>query len=80
MTIEAIRQLYNAATFRPFTIHLADGHHVSVVSREFIAAAPSGRTVVVLQSDDSMSIIDLFLVTRLEVHATTNGHGKRRKR
>jgi hypothetical protein len=40
MASEAIRPLYNAAPFRPFTIHLADGHHVSVVSREFIAAAP----------------------------------------
>jgi hypothetical protein len=35
---------------------------------------------VVLQPDDLMSIIDLLLVTRLEVHATANGHGKRRKR
>ena len=79
MTIEKLRELYNATPFRPFTIHLADGHSVPVISREFVAAAPSGRTVVVLQPDDSMSIIDLLLVTRLEVNMASNGHGKRRK-
>jgi len=40
--------------------------------------SPSGRTLVVYQSDESMNIIDLLLVTDLELSA--NGSGKRRKR
>jgi hypothetical protein len=30
MTIEQVRNLYNAQPFQPFVIHLADGRHVPV--------------------------------------------------
>lgn len=69
MTIERIRSLYAALPFRPFTIHLADGRAISVLSREFMANAPSGRTVVVFQPDDTMNIFDLLFVTDFEVIA-----------
>jgi hypothetical protein len=67
MTIEQVRQLYDAAPFRPFIMHLADGRRIPVRHREFMATAPSGRTLVVYQPDDSFNIIDLLLVTDLEV-------------
>lgn len=67
MTIEQVKQLYNAAPFRPFIIHLADGRRIPVKHREFMAASPSGRTIVVYEQDDSFNIIDLLLVTSLEV-------------
>jgi hypothetical protein len=47
MTIERLRDFYNAQPFRPFIIHLADGRQIPVQQREFIATAPSGRTVTV---------------------------------
>jgi len=67
MTIEQVKQLYSAAPFRPFIIHLADGRRIHVKHREFMATSPSGRTIVVYQTDDSFNIIDLLLVTSLEV-------------
>lgn len=67
MTIEQIRRLYEAQPFRPFTMHLADGRQLPVVHREFMASAPSGRTVIVYQPDDSFNVVDLLLVTDLEV-------------
>lgn len=67
MTIEQVKQLYNAAPFKPFIIHLADGRQIPVKHREFMATSPSGRTIVVYQTDDSFNIIDLLLVTDLEV-------------
>lgn len=67
MTIERIRGLYDAEPFRPFIIHLADGRKLSVAHKEFLATAPSGRTVVVFQPDDSCNIVDLLLVTDLEI-------------
>ena len=79
MTIERIRDLYNAQPFQPFVIHLADGREIPVSHREFIMAAPSGRTIVVMQPDDSMNIIDLLLVTDLELKPAKNGSGKRRR-
>jgi hypothetical protein len=79
MTIEQIRNVYNAQPFRPFVIHLADGRAVPVHHREFIMSVPSGRTLIVAQPDDTVNIIDLLLVTDLELKPAANGSGRRRK-
>ena len=73
MTIDQIRRLYEAQPFRPFVLHLADGREIPVAHREFMASAPSGRTVIVFQPDDTFNIVDLLLVTDLEVRPA-NGH------
>ena len=67
MTIEQVRNVYNAQPFQPFLIHLADERHIPVRHRDFMMPAPSGRTMIVYQPDDSFNIIDLLLVTDLEV-------------
>jgi hypothetical protein len=75
MTIEQIRKAYDNQAFQPFTIRLADGRGIPVMHREFMARAPSGRTVIVIQPDDSWNVVDLLLVTDLEFRSTaTNGH------
>jgi hypothetical protein len=79
MTIEQIRNVYSTQPFRPFVIHLADGRAVPVHHREFIMSVPSGRTLIVAQPDDTVNIIDLLLVTDLELKSTANGSGRRRK-
>ncbi|MBV8487263.1 MAG: hypothetical protein JO161_03180 [Planctomycetaceae bacterium] len=79
MTIEQLRAFYNDTPFRPFIIHLADGRAIPVNHREFIMAAPSGRTLSVYQPDDTLNVIDLLLVTDLELKTAANGPGKRRK-
>jgi hypothetical protein len=78
MTTERMRELWKAVPFQKFTIHLADGRHIPVMHREFMMMSPSGRTVVVNQPDDSMNIIDLLLVTDLEMGV--NGKAKSKKR
>lgn len=75
MIIEQLRKLYLSMPFRPFTIHLADGRQVAVEHPEFMASAPSGRTIIVYQSDDSFNIIDLLLVTDLEVKSESASSG-----
>jgi hypothetical protein len=59
-------------------MHLADGREISVAHREFLASAPSGRTVIVFQPDDSFNIIELLLVTDLEVKAKNGARSKKR--
>ena len=71
MTLERLRELYQAKPFHPFVIHLADGRNVTVKSPEFMAFSHSGRTIVVHEPDDSMRIVDLLLVT--ELHVQPNG-------
>jgi len=79
MTIEQIRTAYQAQPFRPFDIHLADGRVIPVLDREYIISVPSGRTLYVVQPDDSSNIIDLLLVTDLEFKPTSNGPTEKRK-
>ena len=69
MTIEQLRKLHEATPFVPFTIYLADGRAIPVVSREFLSFSPSGRTIIVHHgANDNYSVIDLLLVTELETH------------
>lgn len=73
MTIERLRNFYEAQPFQPFVIHLADGREIPVGSPEYMASAPSGRTVIVYQPDDRWNVVDLLLVTDLEVIPSGNG-------
>jgi hypothetical protein len=79
MTIEQVRNFYDAQPFQPFVIHMADGRQISVSSREFMASAPNGRTIIVYQPDSSFHVIDLLLVTDLEAKPTSNGARRRRR-
>jgi hypothetical protein len=79
MTIEQLRNVYNAQPFRPFIIHLADGRQIPVRHRDFMMTVPSGRTIVVCQPDDTLNIVDLLLVTDLELEPAA-ADGRRRRR
>ena len=81
MTNDQLKQMLNAEPFRPFIIHLADGREVAVDHREFVMSPPQGRTIAVCQKDDTCNIIDLLLLTDLEIRPPkkqkrTNGRGK----
>jgi hypothetical protein len=73
MTIEQLRNAHRGQPFRPFTIHLADGRKLSVPHPDFLSHSPSGRTIIVHHADDSYSVIDLLLVTELEIHSAPQG-------
>jgi hypothetical protein len=65
--LERIRELYWAKPFQPFTIHLADGRAVPVSHPELLAISNSGKTMTVYQLDDSLSIINLSMITDILV-------------
>jgi len=69
MTIEQFRATLQQLPFRPFTIRMADGRSFEVAHRDFIAQSPSGRTVIVVQENESYSVLDLLLMTELAVQA-----------
>jgi hypothetical protein len=73
MTTDQFRQTLHQVPFRPFTIRMADGRSFDVVHRDFVAQSPSGRTVIVFYSDEGYSVLDLLLMSELEVQAA-NGH------
>jgi hypothetical protein len=77
MTTEALQRLHTARPFQPFNLRLGDGQSLPVLHPEFLAYAPKSRTATVYQDDGSFQIVDLLLVTGLEVR---NGRraGKRK--
>ena len=79
MTVDQLRKVCASQPFKPFEMRLADARRIPVMHREFIVAVPSGRTVIVVQPDDTVNIIDLLLVTDLELRPSANGSRKRRQ-
>jgi len=79
MKIEKIREALHAQPFRPFWVHLADGGRLPVEHEDFVALEPAGREMVVYLPDNSHHIVDMMLVTRLEVKAR-NGVSLKKKR
>ncbi len=75
MTAEQLRAMREANPFQPFTIHLADGRTLLVPHRDFVSQSPNGRTIIVYGSGDAFSIVDLYLVTELEVQGRTDSGG-----
>lgn len=67
MTIERVRQAARTTPFKPFTLSLTDGRRFRVCSPEFIMITPeASRTVVIVESGESYSIVDLLLVTSID--------------
>ncbi len=72
MTIDEVRSLLHASPFQPFTIHLADGSIFDVPHSDFIALPTAGRRIVGYAPDArSHTVIDLLLVTKLDVRGPT---------
>lgn len=69
MTVEQLQNVHHAQPFRPFTVHMGDGRSFFVKHPDFISRSPSGRTFIVHGDNDTFSILDLLLVTELEVHS-----------
>jgi hypothetical protein len=61
--ITALREAVRARPFRPFRLRLADGREIPIPHPEYVAVAANGRRVVAFNpDDDSMSILEPFLI------------------
>ena len=78
MKINEVRKLLHAEPFRPFLVHVADGGRIAVKHEDFIALAPTGREMIVYQTDGNYQVVDLLLVTRLQL-LSRNGGKKQQK-
>ena len=79
MTAAEVRRHYNAAPFRPFRIHMANGRSADVPHPEFMWISRTGKRLIVDMPDDSFEIIDVSLVTSLET-LPKNGQRRRKRR
>jgi hypothetical protein len=69
MPTEQFKATLHLQPIRPFTIRMVDGRSFGVAHPDFVAQSPSGRTVVAFQGDESYSVLDLLLMSELEVSA-----------
>ena len=70
MTPDEFRSVLHKAPFEPFTIHLADGHTLRVPHPDFVALTGGGLSAVVTApQSNAFTVVDLSLVSRLEVPA-----------
>jgi hypothetical protein len=72
MTTEQLRNAHKTRPFQPFTIRMADGRTFFIPHQDFMSVSPSGRTAVIYNEDDSASIVDLLLMTEIELSPPTN--------
>lgn len=79
MTVAELRSYVDASPFERFIIHLADGRQVAVNHREFIFLPPVGRIVHVYEADGTLHVLDLYLITGIEIKQSKNGSRKRRR-
>jgi hypothetical protein len=79
MTTEKLRELYNARPFQRFIIHLADGREIPVPHPEWMMFVPGTRLIHVARPDSTVNIIDVFLVTDLELRPDGKPKGRKRR-
>lgn len=69
MTLDEFQSVWHRAPFRRFTIYMADGRTFDVAHPDFVSRSHSGRTVSVYEIAGGFHILDLRLMSELEVHA-----------
>lgn len=67
MTKEALQNTLHAQPFKPFSLRLTDGTLVPVPHPDFMVVSQGGRTAVVMTEGENFSIVDLGLVTTIEL-------------
>jgi hypothetical protein len=64
MDLEGLREALRRQPFQPFTIRLADGRAMAVRHPEFVAVGH--RRVIVVEEDDSWSVLEPVLIVSLD--------------
>lgn len=72
MNVQKLRTAHRATPFRPFTIYMADGRSFHVPHPDFLSMSPTGRTVIIYQDNDDFSILDLLLMTEIEMSSPSS--------
>jgi len=62
-----LRKLLKAQPFQPFTVHLPEGRQVHVFHHDFALLSPDGRTLVAYGTDPGVNIIDVMLISSIEI-------------
>jgi hypothetical protein len=59
VTLKTLKERCDAARFKPFEIHLADGHTLTVATPDHLFFMPNNRELFVVLPDDGFRFVDL---------------------
>lgn len=81
MVTGRLREALDTRPFQPFIMHMTDGRGLEVRSPELLAISPSCRIAVFIGPKDSVHVIDVFMVTDIEMRPRRsppgrNGHSR----
>ena len=62
-----LHQLHETRPFTPFTISMADGRKLLVPHNEFLSFFPGDRAAILTHNDYKFTVIDLLMVTAVDV-------------
>jgi len=69
-SVRLCRSSEHAQPFKSFALRLTDGSLVSVPRPDFMVVSQAGRTAVVNTEGERFSIVDLGLVTAIELNSS----------
>ena len=78
MDSEGVREALHREPFKPFEICLADGRRVPVRHPDFVAVGK--RRIIVVEPDDSWSVIEPLLIVSLDYNGERPRRTSRRKK
>ena len=67
LTKGAIQSTLHAQPFKPFLLRLTDGTLVPVPHPDFMVLSQGGRTAIITTKGEKSSIVDIGLVTTIEL-------------
>lgn len=77
MDLQGIREALRRQPFEPFSISLADGRSLAVPHPEMVAVGK--RRIIVVEADDSWSVVEPLLIVSLDYNGKDHPRKKRRK-
>jgi len=78
MDLQGIREALLRRPFEPFNIRLADGRSLDVPHPEMVAVGK--RRIIVVEPDDSWSVIEPLLIVSLDYNGKRRRRSNRRKK
>ena len=75
MNPEALRVALRAQPFKPFTITLVDGRSFEIRHPELVIVSPKGRQAIIVNEDESWSVLEPLLILSLDHPAPDTKNG-----
>lgn len=79
VTAVELRKFWHATPFVPFNLVLASSERLHVPHPDFLSVAPNGRTAHLWREDSDYTVVDVMLITALEMARNGSKPPRRRR-